>query len=183
MRANIWSSRPVSSPTVSRCAASGGNTPALRSGTRDAFAALDALRHALQRARDRPVVQRGRRRSRWIAPAARCWPPASPWRARSARSRPSAAHRPAAESSAARRPTRCGPPRCACKCARRSQPPATAPTATHQYVCTMLLASSMICVGIGNLHARVGENGGEPRHHEIQQDEDRARPTAASSAG
>src|ERR1035441_10910410 len=32
MRENIWSSRPVSSPTVSRWAASGGKTPALRMG-------------------------------------------------------------------------------------------------------------------------------------------------------
>src|SRR6516162_1985744 len=32
MRANIWSRRPVSSPTASRCDASGGNTPALRTG-------------------------------------------------------------------------------------------------------------------------------------------------------
>src|ERR1019366_3555625 len=32
IRANIWSSRPVSSPTISRCAASGGKTPDLRTG-------------------------------------------------------------------------------------------------------------------------------------------------------
>ncbi len=44
-------------------------------------------------------------------------PPASPWRARTAPSRPCAAHRRAAAPSGGMRPTRAGPPWSGCRCA------------------------------------------------------------------
>ena len=60
MRANIRSSLPVSSPTVRRCEASGGNICVRASGCADSFAALDALRDIFQRIRHAAVEKNAR---------------------------------------------------------------------------------------------------------------------------
>ena len=97
---NITSSLPVSSPTAQQMRGQRRKLPGLRQRPRDAFAALHALRHSLQRSRRCAGYSESRARCRSIAPAAR-WPrPASTWRARIAPSPPCAAHRPASASSA-----------------------------------------------------------------------------------
>ena len=181
----MLSSRPVSSPTVNRCAASGGNTPALRIGAaipspRFTPCATPASAPAMLRLFSVAAAMpsdctSGTEFATSVAMA----------RANRDVSAFSSASPSSGNLQPRTGPTTAAPPPCRYTRESRSAAAISA-AATIQPVRLAPIGwlRSMICVGIGIFMRRSIEDRREPRHHEIQQNDDRRqRPRNASSAG